>query len=152
MNSGIQLTTAPVEWKPSRPSAQGCWKVRTSTPNAAPAESRLTSAVVTAMTTALVNLLSAGAAFGVLVLTFQHTWAEGLLGFHSTGAVINWIPLFTFAVLFGLSMDYHVFVISRIREAAAERHDDPGCRAARHHPVGRDGDDCRGRPCGVRQI
>ncbi len=73
---------------------------------------------VIALTTALVNLLSAGAAFGVLVLVFQHSWAEGLLGFHSTGAVVNWIPLFTFAVLFGLSMDYHVFVISRIREAA----------------------------------
>ncbi|MEO8889494.1 MAG: MMPL family transporter, partial [Jatrophihabitantaceae bacterium] len=64
------------------------------------------SAVI-ALMTAAVNLLSAGAAFGVLVLTFQHTWAEGLLGFHSSGAVINWIPLFTFAVLFGLSMDYH---------------------------------------------
>jgi putative drug exporter of the RND superfamily len=76
--------------------------------------------VVIALTTAFVNLLSAGAAFGVLVLTFQNTWAENLLGFTSTGAVVNWIPLFTFAVLFGLSMDYHVFVISRIREAAAE--------------------------------
>jgi putative drug exporter of the RND superfamily len=75
------------------------------------------SAVV-AVTTALVNLVSAGAAFGVLVLTFQNTWAESLLGFKSTGHLINWIPLFTFAVLFGLSMDYHVFVISRIREAA----------------------------------
>ncbi|HET8582241.1 MAG TPA: MMPL family transporter, partial [Jatrophihabitans sp.] len=75
--------------------------------------------VVIALTTAAVNLLSAGAAFGVLVLTFQHSWAESLLGFHSTGALINWIPLFTFAVLFGLSMDYHVFVISRIREAVA---------------------------------
>jgi RND superfamily putative drug exporter len=76
--------------------------------------------LVIALTTALVNLLSAGAAFGVLVLTFQHSWAEGLLGFQSTGAVVNWIPLFTFAVLFGLSMDYHVFVISRIREAVAD--------------------------------
>jgi RND superfamily putative drug exporter len=75
--------------------------------------------VVIALTTAAVNLLSAGAAFGVLVLTFQHSWAESLLGFQSTGKLINWIPLFTFAVLFGLSMDYHVFVISRIREAAA---------------------------------
>jgi RND superfamily putative drug exporter len=74
--------------------------------------------VVIALTTAVVNLLSAAAAFGVLVLTFQHTWADGLLGFRSTGGLINWIPLFTFAVLFGLSMDYHVFVISRIREAA----------------------------------
>jgi RND superfamily putative drug exporter len=76
------------------------------------------SAVI-AVLTAAVNLLSAGASFGVLVLTFQHSWAESLLGFHSTGALINWIPLFTFAVLFGLSMDYHIFVISRIREAAA---------------------------------
>ena len=74
--------------------------------------------VVIAVTTAAVNLLSAGASFGVLVLTFQHRWAESLLGFKSTGALINWIPLFTFVVLFGLSMDYHVFVISRIREAA----------------------------------
>jgi RND superfamily putative drug exporter len=75
--------------------------------------------VVIALITAAVNLLSAGASFGVLVLTFQHTWAQSLLGFESTGALINWIPLFTFVVLFGLSMDYHVFVISRIREAAA---------------------------------
>ncbi|MCU1657658.1 MAG: superfamily drug exporter-like protein [Pseudonocardiales bacterium] len=75
--------------------------------------------VVIALTTAVMNLLSAGAAFGVLVLTFQHHWAEKLLGFHSTGAVVNWIPLFTFAVLFGLSMDYHVFVLGQIREAAA---------------------------------
>lgn len=72
-----------------------------------------------AVVTAGANLLSAGAAFGVLVLVFQHTWAEGVLDFHSTGALISWIPLFTFAVLFGLSMDYHVFVVSRIREAAA---------------------------------
>jgi RND superfamily putative drug exporter len=73
--------------------------------------------VVIAVTTAVMNLLSAGAAFGVLVLTFQHHWAEGLLNFHSTGRLINWIPLFCFAVLFGLSMDYHVFMISHIREA-----------------------------------
>jgi putative drug exporter of the RND superfamily len=74
--------------------------------------------VTIAIMTAAMNLLSAGAAFGVLVLTFEHHWAEGLLGFHSTGTIINWIPLFTFAVLFGLSMDYHVFVLARIREAA----------------------------------
>lgn len=79
---------------------------------------RIFRSVVIALTTVLVNLLSAAAALGVLVLVFQHTWAQGLLGFHATGAVINWIPLFTFAVLFGLSMDYHVFVVSRIREAA----------------------------------
>jgi RND superfamily putative drug exporter len=76
------------------------------------------SAVI-AVSTAAVNLLSAGVSFGVLVLVFQHSWAESLFGFRSTGTLINWIPLFTFAVLFGLSMDYHVFVISRIREAVA---------------------------------
>jgi RND superfamily putative drug exporter len=76
--------------------------------------------VVLALTTAAVNLLSAAAAFGVLTLVFQHTWAEGLLDFKSSGGIVNWIPLFTFAVLFGLSMDYHVFVVSHIREAAAQ--------------------------------
>ena len=65
----------------------------------------------------VLNLLSVGAAYGVLVLVFQHTWAQSLLGFHSDGAIISWLPLFLFVVLFGLSMDYHVFIISRIREA-----------------------------------
>jgi RND superfamily putative drug exporter len=74
--------------------------------------------IAIALTAISLNLLSAGAAFGVLVLVFQHHWAEGLLGFHSTGAVVAWLPLFLFVVLFGLSMDYHVFVVSRIREAA----------------------------------
>jgi len=74
--------------------------------------------VVLAALTAVLNLLSAGAAFGVLVLVFQHSWLQGALNFQSTGALINWIPLFTFAVLFGLSMDYHIFLLSRIREAA----------------------------------
>jgi RND superfamily putative drug exporter len=56
----------------------------------------------------VLNLLSVGAAYGVLVLVFQHHWAEGILGFHSNGAIIAWLPLFLFVVLFGLSMDYHV--------------------------------------------
>ena len=73
--------------------------------------------VVIAGTAIALNLLSVGAAYGLLVLVFQHTWAEGLLGFHSSGAVMSWLPLFLFVVLFGLSMDYHVFVVSRIREA-----------------------------------
>jgi uncharacterized membrane protein YdfJ with MMPL/SSD domain len=63
------------------------------------------------------NLLSVGASYGVLVLVFQHHWAEGLLGFRSDGAIISWLPLFLFVVLFGLSMDYHVFILSRVREA-----------------------------------
>ncbi|MEU7906893.1 MMPL family transporter [Actinoplanes sp. NPDC049118] len=73
--------------------------------------------VVVALTSILLNLLSAAAAYGLLVLVFQHTWAEGLLGFTSMGAIVTWLPLFLFVVLFGLSMDYHVFVVSRIREA-----------------------------------
>jgi RND superfamily putative drug exporter len=63
------------------------------------------------------NLLSVGAAFGVLELVFQHTWAEPILGFTSNGAIVSWLPLFLFVVLFGLSMDYHVFILSRVREA-----------------------------------
>jgi uncharacterized membrane protein YdfJ with MMPL/SSD domain len=63
------------------------------------------------------NLLSVGAAYGVLELVFQHKWAQGLLGFKSTGGITSWLPLFLFVILFGLSMDYHVFIISRIREA-----------------------------------
>jgi putative drug exporter of the RND superfamily len=74
--------------------------------------------VVVAGTAIALNLLSVAAAYGLLVVVFQHTWAEGLLGFHSNGAVISWLPLFLFVVLFGLSMDYHVFVVSRIKEAA----------------------------------
>ncbi|MFL6014181.1 MAG: MMPL family transporter [Gaiellaceae bacterium] len=64
----------------------------------------------------LLNLLSVGAAYGLLVLVFQHRWAEGLLGFHSNGAITSWLPLFMFVVLFGLSMDYHVFILSRVKE------------------------------------
>jgi uncharacterized membrane protein YdfJ with MMPL/SSD domain len=64
----------------------------------------------------LLNLLSVGAAYGLMVLVFQHTWAEGILGFHSNGAITSWLPLFMFVILFGLSMDYHVFILSRIKE------------------------------------
>ncbi|XRQ05560.1 MMPL family transporter [Actinomadura welshii] len=70
-----------------------------------------------ALITGLLNLVSVGAAYGVMVLVFQHRWAEDLLGFESTGAIVSWIPLILFVVLFGLSMDYHVFVLSRIRDA-----------------------------------
>ena len=64
----------------------------------------------------VLNLLSVGAAYGILVLVFQHSWAEGLLGFQSNGAITAWLPLFLFVVLFGLSMDYHVFILSRVKE------------------------------------
>jgi RND superfamily putative drug exporter len=65
----------------------------------------------------VLNLLSVGAAYGVLVLLFQKGWGESVLGFESTGAVEPWLPLFLFVILFGLSMDYHVFILSRIKEA-----------------------------------
>ncbi|TDP97448.1 MMPL family transporter [Labedaea rhizosphaerae] len=74
--------------------------------------------LVIALSAIVLNMLSAGAAFGVMSAVFQHSWAEGLLDFHSTGAIVSWMPLFVFTMLFGLSMDYHVFVVSRIREAA----------------------------------
>jgi uncharacterized membrane protein YdfJ with MMPL/SSD domain len=64
----------------------------------------------------LLNLLSVGAAYGVLVLVCQNGNLEGLLGFTSNGGVTNWLPLFLFVVLFGLSMDYHVFILSRVKE------------------------------------
>lgn len=63
------------------------------------------------------NVLSVGTAYGLVVLIFQYGWGSGLLGFESTGGIASWVPLFMFVILFGLSMDYHVFIISRIREA-----------------------------------
>ncbi|WP_413808286.1 MMPL family transporter [Streptomyces sp. OE57] len=73
--------------------------------------------LVLALIGVLLNVLSAAAALGLLVLVFQGTWAEGLLDFHSTGSIGSRVPLFLFVILFGLSMDYQVFVVSRIREA-----------------------------------
>ncbi|HEY6030096.1 MAG TPA: MMPL family transporter [Gaiellaceae bacterium] len=72
--------------------------------------------IVVAVKAVLLNLLSVGAAYGILVAIFQHHWAEGLLGFHSNGAIATWLPLFLFVILFGLSMDYHVFILSRVKE------------------------------------
>jgi RND superfamily putative drug exporter len=65
----------------------------------------------------ILNLLSVAAAYGVLVIVFQHGFAKGLLGFDSTAGVDGFLPIFLFVILFGLSMDYHVFILSRIREA-----------------------------------
>ncbi|MEU3688425.1 MMPL family transporter [Streptomyces narbonensis] len=73
--------------------------------------------VVLGLVGVVLNLLSAFASLGVLVLVFQNEWAEGLLDFTSTGSIGSRVPLFLFVILFGLSMDYQVFVISRIREA-----------------------------------
>jgi RND superfamily putative drug exporter len=64
----------------------------------------------------LLNLLSVGAAYGLVTLIFQGGRFQGALGYTSFGAVVSWVPLFMFVFLFGMSMDYHVFILSRIRE------------------------------------
>ena len=73
--------------------------------------------VVIAAKAVLLNLLSVGAAYGILVLVFQHGWGKELLGFEFTGGIDPFLPILLFVILFGLSMDYHVFILSRIREA-----------------------------------
>jgi RND superfamily putative drug exporter len=66
----------------------------------------------------VLNLLSVGAAYGILVLVFQEGWLlEGVLSFESTGIIESWLPLFLFSIIFGLSMDYHMFIMGRIKEA-----------------------------------
>ncbi len=78
--------------------------------------------LVVAGTAVVLNLLSVGAAYGLLVLVFQHGFAAGVFGFHQVDTIEAWVPLFLFSVLFGLSMDYQVFLLSRIKE----RHDETG--------------------------
>jgi uncharacterized membrane protein YdfJ with MMPL/SSD domain len=73
--------------------------------------------VTIAAVSILLNVLSVAASFGVIVAIFQYGWGAGLVGTAGVGAIESWLPLFAFVVLFGLSMDYHVFVVSRIREA-----------------------------------
>jgi RND superfamily putative drug exporter len=72
--------------------------------------------VVVAATSIVLNLLSVGAAYGLVILVFLHGIGSGLLGFQKVGAIEAWVPLFLFSVLFGLSMDYQVFLLSRIKE------------------------------------
>jgi len=73
--------------------------------------------IVIALKAILLNLLSVGAAYGVLIAIFQWGWGENLLNFQSNGGIAYWLPIFLFVILFGLSMDYHVFILSRVREA-----------------------------------
>jgi uncharacterized membrane protein YdfJ with MMPL/SSD domain len=72
--------------------------------------------VVVAALTVVLNLLSVGAAYGLIVLVFQHGVGAGLFGFEQSDTIEAWVPLFLFSVLFGLSMDYQVFLLSRIKE------------------------------------
>jgi len=73
--------------------------------------------IVIAAKAIVLNLLSVAAAYGVLVIVFQWGWGESLLNFQSNGGIAFWLPIFLFVILFGLSMDYHVFILSRVREA-----------------------------------
>jgi putative drug exporter of the RND superfamily len=73
--------------------------------------------VVIAAKAVVLNLLSVGAAYGVLVLVFQEGWGSAVLGFDTTGGIDPFLPVLLFVILFGLSMDYHVFILSRVREA-----------------------------------
>ena len=73
--------------------------------------------VVIAAKAIVLNLLSVAAAYGLLVAIFQWGWGEGILDFQPTDGIAAWLPMFLFVILFGLSMDYHVFILSRIREA-----------------------------------
>jgi uncharacterized membrane protein YdfJ with MMPL/SSD domain len=73
--------------------------------------------IVIAFKAIVLNLLSVGAAYGVLILLFQNGWGENVLNFRSNHGIASWLPVFMFVILFGLSMDYHVFILSRVREA-----------------------------------
>jgi uncharacterized membrane protein YdfJ with MMPL/SSD domain len=73
--------------------------------------------IVIALKAIALNLLSVAAAYGVLVLVFQYGWGESLFDFSSNGGIAYWLPIFLFVILFGLSMDYHIFILTRVREA-----------------------------------
>jgi RND superfamily putative drug exporter len=72
--------------------------------------------IIVPLKAVVMNLLSVGAAYGLLVLVFQEGVGAELLGFQESPVIESWLPLFLFAILFGLSMDYHVFLLSRIKE------------------------------------
>ena len=82
--------------------------------------------IVVPLKAMVMNLLSVGAAYGLMVLVFQHGVGNELFGFSTVERIETWVPLFMFAVLFGLSMDYHVFLLSRIKE----HYDETGDNAA----------------------
>jgi uncharacterized membrane protein YdfJ with MMPL/SSD domain len=73
--------------------------------------------IVIALKAIVLNLLSVGAAYGALILIFQYGWGESLFDFTSNGGIAYWLPIFLFVILFGLSMDYHIFILTRVREA-----------------------------------
>ena len=90
--------------------------------------------IVVPLKAIVLNLLSVGASYGILTLVFQDGHGESLLGFESLGGITAWLPLFLFVILFGLSMDYHVFILSRIREAV-DRGESTERRGRARHPL-----------------
>ncbi len=92
--------------------------------------------IVVPLKAVIMNLLSVGAAYGILVLVFQEGVGTELLGFQEAPVIESWLPLFLFAILFGLSMDYHVFLLSRIKERYDETGDNTGSVALRPAPDG----------------
>ena len=86
--------------------------------------------IVVPLKAIVLNLLSVGAGYGVLVAVFQWGWGDSLLGFQSNGEIVSWLPMFLFVILFGLSMDYHVFILSRIKELVDRGVDDRGRRSS----------------------
>jgi RND superfamily putative drug exporter len=93
--------------------------------------------IVIAIKAILLNLLSVGAAYGILVLVFQKGVGTGFFGFSESPIIQAWIPVFLFSVLFGLSMDYHVFLLSRIRERFLQTGDNTGSVAFGIRSTGR---------------
>jgi RND superfamily putative drug exporter len=86
--------------------------------------------VLVALKAAILNLLSVGAAYGVIVAVFQWGWGGSLLGVHEKVPIESYVPVLMFAIIFGLSMDYEVFLLSRIKEAWDRSHDNTGAVAA----------------------
>ena len=93
--------------------------------------------IVVALKSIILNLLSVGAAYGLLVLVFQKGVGSDLLGFRQAETIEAWLPLFLFAILFGLSMDYHIFLLSRIRERFDQTQDNTGSVAFGIRTTGR---------------
>jgi len=79
--------------------------------------------IVVPLKAIILNLLSVGAAYGATVAVFQHGWGADLFGFTQVESIVSWLPVLLFCILFGLSMDYHVFLLSRIREQFDQTHD-----------------------------
>ena len=86
--------------------------------------------IVIPIKSVFLNMLSVGAAYGVLVMIFQWGWGVQYLGSEASGVIVPWLPLFLFAILFGLSMDYHMLLLDRVREAYSDSHDNEGSVAA----------------------